>query len=90
MRLDPLLDPFYILGSLWGAFSGTPIAPRCVDSASPFPRAAYATGWIAPSRPAPPGVTAFVHVNVIPMDTERVLHDQTVVVAGGRITARPP
>jgi tetratricopeptide (TPR) repeat protein len=30
---------------------------------------------------------AFVHVNVIPMDRERVLDDQTVVVQDGRITA---
>jgi imidazolonepropionase-like amidohydrolase len=31
------------------------------------------------------GVTAFVGVNVIPMDRERVLKNQTVVVRGGRI-----
>jgi imidazolonepropionase-like amidohydrolase len=31
--------------------------------------------------------TAFVHVNVVPMDRERVLRDQTVLVADGRITA---
>lgn len=31
--------------------------------------------------------TAFVHVNVLPMDTERVLRDQTVVVEHGTITA---
>ncbi|HEX2570784.1 MAG TPA: amidohydrolase family protein [Polyangia bacterium] len=43
------------------------------------------------SRPAaaqsskPPAVTAFVHVNVIPMDRERVLPDQTVLVRDGRI-----
>ena len=28
---------------------------------------------------------AFVHVNVIPMDEERVLYDQTVIVQNGRI-----
>jgi tetratricopeptide (TPR) repeat protein len=40
---------------------------------------------------------AFVHVHVIPMDRERVLDDQTVVVEGGRIasigaskTVKPP
>jgi hypothetical protein len=39
--------------------------------------------------PAPPAV-AFVGVHVLPMDTERVLRDHTVVVAGGRITAVGP
>lgn len=29
---------------------------------------------------------AFIHVNVIPMDTERVLADQTVIIRNGRIT----
>ncbi len=33
---------------------------------------------------------AFVNVNVIPMDTERVLENQTVVVKGDRITAIGP
>ena len=32
-------------------------------------------------------VTAFVNVNVIPMDRERVLRGQTVIVEGGRIAA---
>ncbi len=35
-------------------------------------------------------VTAFVHVNVVPMDSDRVLPDQTVVVSGGRIAALGP
>jgi imidazolonepropionase-like amidohydrolase len=39
---------------------------------------------------APAGVTAFVGVNVIPMDTERVLPNQTVLVGGGWITALGP
>lgn len=34
--------------------------------------------------------TAFEHVNVIPMDTERVLADQTVIVRDGRIVALGP
>ena len=37
----------------------------------------------------PPNVTppiAIVHVNVLPMDSERVLEDQTVLVVNGRIT----
>src|SRR3712207_555615 len=46
---------------------------------------------LAPAGPAraqgpSPRVTAFEHVNVIPMDRERVLRDQTVVVRDGLIT----
>ena len=35
---------------------------------------------------APDGVLAFVNVNVVPMDSERVLRRQTVLVRDGRIT----
>lgn len=50
------------------------------------------------STPAPaqtpaaarPAVTAFVHVNVLPMDRERVLKDQTVLVQDGKIAAIGP
>jgi len=35
-------------------------------------------------------VTAFVHANVVPMDSERVLRDQTVVVSGGRFAIVGP
>lgn len=41
-----------------------------------------------PDTPARP--TAFVDVNVIPMDTERVLAHQTVVVQDGRVAALGP
>ncbi len=44
-----------------------------------------------PSAPAVPALdtatTAFVNVSVLPMDRERVLRDQTVLVRAGRITA---
>ncbi len=33
---------------------------------------------------------AFVHANVVPMDSDRVVRDQTVVVSGGRIEAIGP
>jgi imidazolonepropionase-like amidohydrolase len=36
------------------------------------------------------GVVAFTHVNVVPMDAERVLEDQTVVTTGGRISGVGP
>ena len=39
----------------------------------------------AQAASASPPVTAFVHVNIVPMDSERVLHDQTVIVQDGLI-----
>ena len=42
-----------------------------------------------PSEP-PVGPTAFVNVTVVPMNSERVLPRQTVVVKSGRITALGP
>src|SRR5688572_27099501 len=42
-----------------------------------------------PARPVK-GVVAFEHVNVIPMDSERVLRDYTVVVRDGTISAVGP
>jgi imidazolonepropionase-like amidohydrolase len=44
----------------------------------------------APNPAHRQATTAFVHVNVIPMDRERVLHDQTVVIEGDRITQIGP
>ena len=38
------------------------------------------------ARPVSAQATAFVHVNVVPMDDARVLRDQTVVVDQGIIT----
>lgn len=38
----------------------------------------------------PPATIAFLHVNVIPMDRERALEDQTVLVQGDRITQIGP
>lgn len=37
------------------------------------------------NQDAPPQITAFVNVNVVPMDTERILTSQTVIIRGGRI-----
>ena len=46
----------------------------------------------AGAKPAPPaeGTIAFVGVNVIPMDRERILENQTVVVEGDRIVRVGP
>jgi imidazolonepropionase-like amidohydrolase len=86
MHLDPVLDSFYVLGSLWGVLPGPQV---CTSSPPAVPSAAREitwSGWLG----APAGVTAFVDVNVVPMDTERVLADQTVLVEGGRIAVLGP
>jgi imidazolonepropionase-like amidohydrolase len=84
MRIDPFLDSFYVLGSLWGL----PGSQVCPSSPAVLPRPAAALSWAA--GPAAAAVTAFVDVNVVPMDTERVLPRHTVLVEGGRITALGP
>src|SRR5688572_14582317 len=45
----------------------------------------FAASGIADSRTAAPETVAFVNVNVIPMDRERVLRNQTVIVRDGVI-----
>ena len=42
------------------------------------------------TEPHQSGAVAFVHVNVIPMNREAVLEDQTALVANGKITAVGP
>src|SRR5688572_20629972 len=44
----------------------------------------------APIAAAPAEVTAFVDVTVVPMDTNRVLTGQTVLIKDGRILALGP
>jgi len=46
--------------------------------------------WPAPGREVRSNAVAFVHASVVPMDRERVLADQTVVVVGGKIAALGP
>jgi imidazolonepropionase-like amidohydrolase len=48
-------------------------------------RAAAGTGGTPAS-----GIVAFLHASVVPMDSERVLRDQTVVVSRGRIVSIGP
>jgi imidazolonepropionase-like amidohydrolase len=52
--------------------------------------AAAVLTFFSPLNTAAPAVTAFVNVNVLPMDAERVMADQTVLVEGDRITALGP
>lgn len=46
-----------------------------------------ATGSAEPAAPANPRITLFEHVNVVPMDRERVLQNQSVLVEGDTIGA---
>ncbi|HEU0298760.1 MAG TPA: hypothetical protein VFR37_04880, partial [Longimicrobium sp.] len=45
---------------------------------------------LSPAAAAAQDAVAFTHVSVIPMDRERVLADQTVLVRGGRIVSIGP
>lgn len=65
-------------------------APRAAWALPLLLAAAPACAQAPAPPPAPPGVTAFVDVNVLPMDTSRVLRGQTVVVRGDRIEAVGP
>lgn len=52
----------------------------------PLVCASWASGPASrPQEPSPKNVVAFVHASVIPMDRERVLENQTVVTAEGKI-----
>jgi hypothetical protein len=52
--------------------------------------AALGTATAVQAAPPADPVTAFVHVNVLPMDRERVLRDQTVLVEDDKIVAVGP
>ena len=51
---------------------------------------AFAQAQDTTTAAAPPGEVAFVDVHVIPMDEERVLENQTVIVRDGRIAEMGP
>lgn len=64
----------------------TPMPRSSLIAALALGCAACASGQGAgPESPSGPEVVAFVHATVIPMDTERLVPDQTVLTAGGRI-----
>ena len=54
------------------------------------PQSAVAIYGQAQARKAQTRTVAFVHASVVPMDRERIIPDQTVVVANGRILALGP
>lgn len=59
----------------------------CDGCSCPFVVANLVAGAPAGAFAQAQSVAAFVHVNVIPMDRERVLRDQTVLVKDGKIEA---
>ena len=70
------------------ALAAVSAAPAAAHEAAPATLAVVDSAL--PSRSARSRPIAFVHANVVPMDRERVLRDQTVVVAGGQIAALGP
>ena len=71
------LGAVVVSGSMLAA-SRAPVPP---DSSALFAAAQSAP----PAVQSAPAAVAFIHVNVVPMDSERVLRDQTVLVEQGRI-----
>jgi imidazolonepropionase-like amidohydrolase len=68
-----------------------PVALSIIAGPSPVAGQIPSSSVARPPVPgAPSGVTAFVDVTVVPMDTERALPGHTVLVQHGRITALGP
>ena len=63
---------------------------RCLPLLSAVVLAACASAPAPRSTEPSSNLVAFVHASVVPMDSERVLRDQTVIVDGGRIAAVGP
>ena len=85
MHLGLALESLYILSSFWGGPATSPVCTRVHEAAS----RATAEAPRARGPRVAAGVTAFVKVNVVPMDAERVLADHTVLVEGARSETRP-
>jgi imidazolonepropionase-like amidohydrolase len=66
------------------------ILAACAPAARSVPKGEVALAAWPPVPGAPAGVTVFVDVAVVPMDTERVLTGQTVLVQDGWIRALGP
>ena len=62
--------------------------PKPLDAIATFVFACAVALPVSAQDPTPPPVLAIENVTVIPMDSERVLGGQTVVIEGRRITAR--
>src|SRR3712207_8587688 len=65
-------------GTIMKLFIATLLLPICAPT------------FISSAQPRGQEAVAFVNVNVVPMDSERVLNDQTVVVRGDRFVQISP
>lgn len=80
------LRPTSLLASACGVLATT----LCLSVAQAQAPSAHAERDRVPILGAPAGVTAFIDVGVIPMDRERLLADQTVLIRDGRIITLGP
>jgi imidazolonepropionase-like amidohydrolase len=64
--------------------------PRALYSCATIIASVWACSAQAAEPQAPTKTIAYVHASVVPMDRERILSDQTVVVTDGKITAVGP
>jgi imidazolonepropionase-like amidohydrolase len=85
MRILRRAVPVGVL-ALMACVSGARLAP--VDANRAVRSTPHAARLPVPGAPA--SITAFVDVAVVPMDTERVLLHQTVLIDGGQIVALGP
>jgi imidazolonepropionase-like amidohydrolase len=88
----PLSRRDMLIGT-WSIGSGLALSVACSrdqKTASPVPAALAVSGAGSAFPSAQPARMAFMNVTVVPMDTERSLAQQTVVVQDGRITAIGP
>jgi imidazolonepropionase-like amidohydrolase len=74
-------------GQLLAAFAATLVAATITGLAPPAPVPAPSA---AASPVAGAGSVAFVHMGVLPIDRERLLTDQTVILEAGKIAALGP
>ena len=69
------------------------VTATCLCTASAAGHDAHSKGVAVVDSIVPgsrPATVAFIHASVVPMDRERILRDQTVIVANGRIAALGP
>jgi cytosine/adenosine deaminase-related metal-dependent hydrolase len=84
-RKGPRIKTLLVMGaSLVLLFLGY-TTDRSEDDAVLVATVAGVASTVSPPPAQPAGTVAFVGVNVIPMDQERVLENQTVLVAGGLV-----
>jgi imidazolonepropionase-like amidohydrolase len=82
--------PMVVRADLWGCLWCVRAVGLAVNATASGAVYAQSQSSSSPVPGSPAGTIAFVNVTVIPMDTERVLPQQTVLVEGGRVIALRP